>query len=248
MDLALAPSFAVRGRAARARIRNREGRRDRHLAANDFEELNDTGIDRLSDEQLLAYIADARDAGRPDAAMHGVRHLIWRHVDSVRARVQKKFPEHLVDDITHDILVEAIASAFDGRTIKQFFKWLNVVVSNQIADIWRGTKGKQIEFEKEHASLHADDDDEHRTVDPADIAEDGVVELETIRDEVLAEFSEAHQAAIDLRIQGYKSKEVAEMTGLSANNVDKILERFRKRLRERLEEAERGASDTDPTP
>lgn len=211
-------------------------------AQDDFSELADSAIIRMSDEQLLAYIAAARSAGAPGAATHGVRHLAFRHVDSVRARVQKKFPEHLVDDVTHDILVEAIASAFDGRTIKQFFAWLNTIVANQIADYWRGKKGKQLNFEKQAVALDADQDDAPHD-EPAAKDDDGIVELRDIVEALLEELSDSHRQVVDLRVQGFSSKEVAERTGESVSNVDKIAQRFRDKLRARLEAAERDTGD-----
>ena len=213
------------------------GRDDQLPMNHDFRELRDFEIDALSDARLLAYIQSARDAGKTDtAAMAGVRHLVFRHMDSVAQRVAKSVPAHLVEDVAHDALVQAIASAFAGESIKQFHKWLNVIVSRCVADFWRGPKGRQLKLDRE-ASMGASPED----------AEDGVVvavdggfgawELGDVVDAVLETRSEPHRQVIEMLIwERASGKEVAAATGVSEANAYQVLRRFRVDLRAALDE------------
>lgn len=214
------------------------GRDDQPPMNQDFRELRDHEIDALSDARLLAYIQSARDAGKTDtAAMTGVQHLVFRHMDSVVQRVAKSVPTHLVEDVAHDALVQAIASVFAGESIKQFHKWLNVIVSRCVADFWRGPKGRQLKLDRE-ASMGASPED--------DGAGDGVVvavdggfgawELGDVVDAVLETRSEPHRQVIEMLIwERASAKEVADATGVSEANAYQVLRRFRVDLRAALD-------------
>jgi DNA-directed RNA polymerase specialized sigma24 family protein len=214
-----------------------------------YRELSDFEIDRLTDERLLAYIADCREAEATEAAMTGVRHLIFRHLDTVKLRVAKKVPANLVEDVAHDALVEAISSAFDGRTIKEFWKWLGVIVQRTVADFWRGAKGRQLKLDREGEIGHRVDDDGDDLPDA--VGEEGGygwAELQQVIDSVMAERSELHQQVIDMLVWGgYSAKEVTGTTGVSEANGYQIVRRFRVDLRAALE-AEGPTGDTDPGP
>lgn len=212
---------------------------------DDFRELSAYEIERLDDARLLAYIASARDAGKTGtAAMDGVRHLVFRHMDSVVARVRRKVPTQLVEDVAHDAMVQAITSAFSGTTIKEFHKWLNVIVQRHIADFYRGPKGRQLELDKE-AGLRRQVDEEGEDL-LAEIAEEGgygEAEVQQLIDAVMAARSDEHQQVIDMLVWGgYSAKEAAEATGLGEDNCYQIVRRFRVDLRAALD------GDTDPTP
>jgi RNA polymerase sigma factor (sigma-70 family) len=214
------------------------GRDDQLPMNHDFRELRESEIDALSDARLLAYIQSARDAGKTDtAAMAGVQHLVFRHMDSVVRRVAKNVPPHLVEDVAHDALVEAIASVFAGESIKQFHKWLNVIVSRCVADFWRGPKGRQLKLDRE-ASIATPAEDEGPD-DGVVVAVDGgfgAWELVELVDAVLETRSEQHQQVIEMQIwEGASAKEVAAATGVTEANAYQVLRRFRVDLRAALD-------------
>lgn len=211
---------------------------------DDFRELSDYEIDRLDDARLLAYIASAREAGKADtAALDGIRHLIFRHMESVTARVRKKVPAHLVEEVAADALVEAISSAFAGTTIKEFHKWLGVIVQRHIADFYRGPRGRQLALDREAAAQSVLDDDGNAV--PFDVAVEGgygAADVQQLIDSVMAARSPEHQRVIDMRVWGgYSGRDVAAETGLGEDNCYQIVRRFRVDLRAALD------SDTDET-
>ena len=199
-----------------------------------FRELSPYEIDRLEDVRLLAYIASAREAGREGAAKDGVRHLIFRHMDSVAARVRRKLPAHLVEDVAAEALVEAIASAFAGTTIKEFHKWLNVIVQRYIADFYRGPRGRQLELDRAAAVP----DGQELAAEPSEEGGYGEAEVQQLVDAVMAARPQAHRQAIDMLVWGgHSAREAAAETGLSEDNCYQVVRRFRVDLRAALDTA-----------
>jgi RNA polymerase sigma factor (sigma-70 family) len=196
-----------------------------------FRELSDFEIDRLDDARLLAYIASAREADS-ESATNGLRHMVFRHMNSVVARVRRKVPANLVEDVAHDALLEAISSAFAGTSIKEFHKWLNVIVSRTVADFYRGPKGRQLRLDREGAPR----EDEER---PHEIGEEGgygEAEVQQLIDSLMAARSEEHRRVIDMLVWGgYSGRETAEATGLGEDNCYQIVRRFRVELRAALD-------------
>jgi RNA polymerase sigma factor (sigma-70 family) len=202
----------------------------------DFRELTDHEIDALSDARLLAYIASARAAGKEHtAALQGVRHLIFRHMDSVSARVRRRVPAHLVEDMAAEALIEAIASVFSGATIKEFHKWLNVIVQRTIADFYRGPRGRQLELDREAGRL-VDDEGQPIAPEPGEEGGYGEAEVSQLVEAVLAPRSSEHRQVIDMLVWGgYSAREAAAATGLSEDNCYQIVRRFRVDLRAALD-------------
>ena len=48
----------------------------------------------------------------------------WRNVER---RVQMKIPAAHVEDLTGDVIADAIASAFEGKSVGEFVAWLNTI-------------------------------------------------------------------------------------------------------------------------
>jgi RNA polymerase sigma factor (sigma-70 family) len=197
-----------------------------------FRELSDFEIDRLDDARLLAYIRAAREAD-PAAATNGTRHLIFRHMPSVVARVRRKVPPHLADDVAHDALVEALSAAFAGTTPGEFHKWLNVIVSRSVADFYRGPRGRQLRLDREAAPQLAGE------LPPQASGEEGgygEAEVQQLIDSLMAARSELHRRVVDMLVWGgYSAREAAEATGLGEDNCYQIVRRFRVELRAALD-------------
>lgn len=221
--------------AALALRRSAGGAAPLRLPMTDFRELSDYEIDALNDARLLAYIASAREAGKADtAALQGVQHLIFRHMDSVSARVRRKVPAHLVEDVAAEALIEAIASVFSGATIKEFHKWLNVIVQRTIADFYRGPRGRQLELDRERdVRRPAEDEVEEEPGEEGGYAE---AEVQQIIDDLMASRSPEHRRVVEMLVWGgYSAREASEATGMSEDNCYQIVRRFRVDLRAALD-------------
>jgi DNA-directed RNA polymerase specialized sigma24 family protein len=94
-------------------------------------------LNRLSNEELVAYLVEQRDAGRTECAKYAVEILAFGYWKHVRFRVWRKVPKEDVDDVTAEVIESAIGSAFDGRVIGQFVSWLNTITKFRIADYHR---------------------------------------------------------------------------------------------------------------
>ena len=200
----------------------------------DFRELSDHEIDALSDDRLVRYIAAARSAGSAEtAAMQGVRHLVFRHMDSVSARVRRKVPAHLVEDVAAEALIEAMTSVFSGATIKEFHGWLNVIVQRTIANFYRGPRGRQLELDRRAEARRSPEGDEDEVGVEAGYGE---AEVQQLVDAVMASRSAVHRQAVEMLVWGgYSAREAAGATGLSEDNCYQIVRRFRVDLRAALD-------------
>ena len=107
-----------------------------------FRELSDGELDRLSDEELLAYIVDARSAGGAEAARRALMFLVHGYWGSLVARARLKIPPADVEDVAGEALATAIKSSFDGQSRGEFRVWLNTIIRRRIADYHRRREGK----------------------------------------------------------------------------------------------------------
>jgi RNA polymerase sigma factor (sigma-70 family) len=196
--------------------------------------LPDNELQQLPDEQLIAYIRDARDAGQLAQGRRGLMFLVYGYEPDVKRRVKLKVAPEAVDDITHDALVKAIAAAFDGTSIGEFRAWLHTIVDRTIVDFYRRKKRRPQEaiLPSEHAGQ-----DDVWGAEPFEESEAGAVALRLIVDEVLATFNDKHTLVIELHVFGaLTAGEVCDrIEGMTVDNVAKIASRFRATLRKRLD-------------
>lgn len=200
-----------------------------------FRTRSDDHLHRLSDDELIAYGREARAAGELAAARRALSFLVYGFAPDVMRRVTLRVPAHVVEDVSHDVLVRAIASAFDGHSIGQFRSWLNTIIDRAAADHFR--RAARRPKESLLPSEHRDEQDvwgSERAVED----EAAAVELQIVVDDVLASFNPTHRQVIDLHVfEGYSARDVCDrIEGMSQDNVAQIASRFRTRLRARLEE------------
>ena len=214
-----------------------------------FDRLNDTQLNDLSDEEILAYINKARDAGEAEAATLGLQVLVFGYMDSIRMWVGRKVPREQVDDLAHVAMLSAIVSTLDGRTIGEFRSWLYTIVKFRIADHYR--KGR---LEEEPLF---EEGDEHAPTVPG--VEDGMsaIDLDAAIEEAMEGLDDVKRRVVEIAIlDDQPAKRTAEMVNaefdghldppMSGDNVHQIACRFRKRLRTILAEAEQaGGGDGD---
>jgi RNA polymerase sigma factor (sigma-70 family) len=199
-----------------------------------FQPLSDKDLQHLPDEQLIAYIRDARDAGQPAHGRRGLMIMVVGYERDVKRRLSIKVPAHLVDDLAHDAMVRAIAAAFDGTSIGEFRNWLHTIVDRTAIDYYRRAKRrpKETTLPSEHLG-----EDDVWGAEPAVESESGAVELRIIVEEVLATFNKNHRLVIELHVfGGLTAAEVCDrIKGMSEDNVAQIASRFRAKLRARLD-------------
>ena len=205
-----------------------------HTAAVSFHPLPDHELQQLADEQLIAYIRDARDAGELAHGRRGLMFLVYGYERDVKRRLSIKVPKHVVDDLAHDALVKAIAAAFDGSSVGEFRCWLHTIVDRTAVDFFRRAerRPKETILPSEHAG-----EEGVWGAEPAVDSEAGAVELRIIVEEVLETFNEKHRLVIELHVfGGLTAAEVCgRIEGMSEDNVAQIASRFRAKLRARLD-------------
>jgi len=198
----------------------------------------DHELDQLSDDALITYLREASDAGEHEAGKRALAILIYGHAANVERRMGFKIPRHAVEEAAHEALVSAVASAFDGTSQGEFRSWLNTI-TDRTAVNWfrrRDRRPQETLLPSEHSG-----DEEVWGEEPASASETGAVELRLILEEVMAELSPDHRRVIELHVlDGLPAAETCEhIDGMSPDNVAQIAFRFRRRLREVLEEANR---------
>lgn len=199
-----------------------------------FKSLPDHELQRLGDEQLIAYVRHGRAAGELAAARRALMFLVYGYERDVKRRLSLRLPAHAVDDVAHDALVRAIAAAFDGTSVGEFRSWLHTIVDRAAVDFFR--RAERRPKESILPSEHAGEEDVWGA-EPSVDSEAGAVELRLIVEEVLETFNEKHGLVIDLHVfGGLTAGEVCDrIEGMSVDNVAQIASRFRAKLRARLD-------------
>ena len=215
-----------------------------------FRPRNDDELSKLDDEALLEYVATARARGEPELSQRALAIIVFRYHNLVLYRARIKIPDADFEDVAQEAMVSAIRSQLDGTSVGEFRKWLNRIVSRRIADYHRRNRVETTALPEEH-----EDDDriwgQAGQVEP----ETGEVEVRELIDIALDELSDQHRRVVDLFVfDGATAKETCDEVNagfpdektMKVDNVSKIAERFRKRLRELLEAAGHGQDDEDP--
>lgn len=195
-----------------------------------FRPLPDLDLQHLTDEQLVAYIREARDVGQLVEGRRGLAILVSGYERNVKRRLSIKVPSYVVDDLAHDALVRAFAAAFDGSSIGEFRSWLHTIVDRTAADFFRRAerRPKETILPSEHPG-----EKDAWSAEPSIDGEAGAVETRIIVEDVLDTFSETHRAVIEHHVfDGLTASEVCDrIDGMSEDNVAQIASRFRAKLR-----------------
>lgn len=219
------------------------------MSDNDLEPLSENELQKLSSDELIAYIRKATDAGRSDRASSALAILCWRHFDDVVRRVRMRVPAQDVEDVAMTAMLAAIKSAFDGVAVGQFVNWLHRIVDRRgIADYHRRREGEPIHnpLPTEHVG-----EEEVWGEEPAEEDETGAVVVRSVIDDCLAALGQpSHRDVIELNVfQDLGAADTAARVNddhpdldpaMSEANVHKIVSRFRKCVRDRLSEDDTG--------
>jgi RNA polymerase sigma factor (sigma-70 family) len=203
-----------------------------------FRHLSDLELRELSDDELIARVRSARDAGEFEAAKLALSVLVFGHMANVERRVKLKVPTHAAEFVASNAMISAITSAFNGQSVGEFHSWLHTIVDRRIADYHRRGRVEHVPLPDEHIG-----DETVWGQLPGTEDETGIVEVESLVDELLDELSLVHREVVELAVFGQLSAAdvarelAAKFPGekISADNVYKIAQRFRNRLRDRLE-------------
>jgi RNA polymerase sigma factor (sigma-70 family) len=199
-----------------------------------FRPLPDRELQRLGDEQLIAYIRDGRAHGELAAARRGLMFLIYGYERDVKRRLVLRIPARAVDDVAHDALVRAIAAAFDGSSVGEFRCWLHTIVDRAAVDFFR--RAERRPKESILPSEHIGEEDVWGA-EPSTGSEAGAVELRLIVEETLETFNPTHRLVIELHVfGGLTAAEVWDrIDAMKVDNIAQIASRFRAKLRARLD-------------
>lgn len=197
-----------------------------------FSRLPDHELDRLDDDELIAYLRAAQRAGDRHAADRSLAVLVYGHWSNVERRVRLKVPQQHVEDVTGDIIVSAIRAAFDGTSEGEFHVWLGTITQRRIADFHRRAAARPAA-----TSLDCDPEDGGPSVGAAAPSEAGYVEVQDAIERVLRQLREDHRRVVEMLVfDGYGAADaVAEIAGMTEASAFQIVSRFRKALRRELE-------------
>jgi hypothetical protein len=218
---------------------------------SDYTRKTETERARMADEELLEWIATARDAGDFEHARDSCGMLAFRYEDRIQAKIRNRTPNAFVEDVFMEVMVSVTRSAFDGKFVGQFGSWINTITQRRIVDFHRkrGRQPQQTIFEEEHESedgvwVHDGADDERLSLLP-------YIEIaETVRK---SRPKEMHRLVIQLYGPvelGYGELDAASTCEqverrlgetISEDNVAQIWKRFRVDFAAELEKA-----DEDP--
>lgn len=204
------------------------------MSPTPFRELREHELTQLPDERLIAYIAGARAGGKTDALTTAVRILAHGYYAIVENRVRLKVPSEHVTDVTHDAITSAMTAAFDGQSVGEFRSWLHTITQRRVADFHRSREGKPDTVPLPGAG------DEEPYGDELAVEFEGVaIDAQRAIDTAMDEMSDVHAKAIDLNVfEDLPAGEVATQLGLTEPNVHQIKSRFKKRIRELLDEGD----------
>jgi RNA polymerase sigma factor (sigma-70 family) len=188
-----------------------------------FRPLDEAALQRLDDDALIEYMREARTNGHPSAG-HALAILVYGRWRNVERRMRMKIPAAHVEDLTGDVIADAITSAFEGTSVGEFVSWLNRITQRAIADFYRRGPGR----------IKTADE---AVPEPVTGPDTGEVELRDAIERVMADLRPDHQKVVDLVVfDGLSAAEAAQaVPGMTEANVHQITSRFRKALRGELE-------------
>jgi RNA polymerase sigma factor (sigma-70 family) len=204
------------------------------LADENFHERSEQELSRLSDEQLVGYLKEARSRGCFDAMTLAVRVLAFGYIDNVRYRVMMRVPSEDVLDVTMDVMVSAMKAAFDGESTGEFRSWLNTITQRRVADYHRRKESRP-----DTVPLPEPGNEDSWGQEPSADFEGTALDAQSVVDTAMAELSDAHSQIVDLYIfEDRAAADVATECDTSEANVHQVASRFRKRVRELLDDSD----------
>jgi RNA polymerase sigma factor (sigma-70 family) len=210
-----------------------------------FRSKNESELQNLDDDDLVAYMVKARDTGHDADVRLAAWILVGGRYKQILALVRQKVRDyHDAEDITQTVIEQAVKARFDGVHTGEFFSLVVTIRKRRVAD-YLEKKAREPALE----TSGEDGSDSYATLSSSDDFE-AEIDLALLCQDLLDEYSERDRMVIQLRIAGDPAKEVAEAViasgvdgceGLTSVNCDTIYSRFRKKLALAIEAAGRGS-------
>lgn len=213
---------------------------------SEFVRLGEMALDRLSDEDLVAYVVAAREAGQPEAGKRANDVLAFRIQPLIEARVAAKVGREAREDVVMEVLTSFLQSAFDGKVILSVRAFAATICKRRIADHYR-----RIERNPDQVPLPGGDADDENVwgEEPGTEDDTSAIGYMGIVARLLADRNELHQRVIKLygpeamngmnftgaEVVAALAKQGEEMT---VANVQQIWHRFKDDLKAELQTGE----------
>ncbi|MCL4288633.1 MAG: sigma-70 family RNA polymerase sigma factor [Thermoleophilia bacterium] len=218
---------------------------------SDFEPLEEGALAQRSDEELVAYVAGAGEAGYLESARRAVGIVTWRQEPLVRSLVAAKVPPDSCDDVVSAAFVSFVESAFDGKVILSARAFMVRIAKRRIADFHRDRERRP-----EQAPLPGEHSGGEEVWGPEEAVEDetGAVAILDAVERVVSSRNETHRRVIMLYGPGLIGGEdlsgaevAARMSDergedVSVANVQQIWRRFKVDLERELSAGEDGGA------
>jgi DNA-directed RNA polymerase specialized sigma24 family protein len=206
--------------------------------AQAFTELGESALFQLEPAELLAYLAQAKRAGRVEAARTAMHMLLFRYEEPMRARVRTHLPRHLqhhsetvADWAVDRVMQSALALELRGESVGEWVNYWRTGIRRQVTSFWRTKQGKALERERDMPAREAAAPfDEDRLTARLDAERTVAAVLDAMSN--LEHVAIVRGAFWDDR----SSADLAAEHGKTVDNVEKIKSRFRQALRRRLAE------------
>jgi DNA-directed RNA polymerase specialized sigma24 family protein len=208
-------------------------------------------LDRLSDEDLVAYVVAAREAGRPDAGKRATDVLAFRIQPLVEAQVAAKVGRDAQEDVVMEVLTSFLQSAFDGKVILSVRAFVATITKRRIADHYR-----RLERYPDQVPLPGGDGEEEGVWgnEPGGEDDTSALAFMPIVERLLAERSELHRKIIlmygpeamnGMNMRGAEVVEELARQGETTTvaNVQQVWHRFKDDLKGELEKDEDGEAN-----
>lgn len=213
-----------------------------------FRELNESQLDQLSDDELISYVARARDAGNMEAARSGLCIFAFRRFDDlVRFALVRVPTKQDAEDLALQTLENVFEATFNGRLAGEATKFIFRILRRRIADFHEQRKrrgGGDLPLPEERDESEGRGRDAARVDDFTD-----AVDVKDVVERAAARLKESHQLVVDLYIlSGFNAKETAEKVNtalpdldrpMTDENVHQVAKRFRDALRDELDAPEK---------
>lgn len=193
----------------------------------------------LSDEKIIEYVVTARDAGESEVIREALGILVYGRLPFLTVFIAKRLKGNRQDaeDVADKVMENVMTSSFDGESVGQFINWMKLMAVRRSIEF-----NQKAEKAKKNVPYDPDDPEDRGGL-PSDPGRTGESEVTMVVEAVLSRLTPVHQDVVNLRIEGFKSKEVAELINggdhplekpMTDANVDQIYKRFRDGFRREL--------------
>lgn len=159
------------------------------------------------------------------------RHLVTTYADQILRLCYSYLRSHPdAEDVTQDVLLRALQHNKTFTSPAHEKAWLLRTAIHRCTDVLRSVSRQRTDY-GEGAQSHL-----HVVPDPAPAVEDQVLDIATPLAAAIRQLTPEHRVAVHLYYyEGYSAREIADLTGDSANTIHQRLSRARTQLRVRLE-------------